>query len=131
MWNRPKLYGNCAFPQNFHTRNLGKITGFTQCTFYVKSSLSNQFFSPPWIVIPSEHQHDVVDRSDRRKWTMKILVSMLKVFEVKNKLQLRKVAVTLNVLNIPQTYIQSLWKKHNISSKLIIKTPTQRQLTSF
>ena len=39
---------------------------------------------------------------------MKILASMLKVFEVNNKLQLRKVAVTLNVLNIPQTYIQSL-----------------------
>ena len=25
---RPKLYGNCAFPQNFHTRKLGKITVF-------------------------------------------------------------------------------------------------------
>ena len=26
--NRPKLYGNCAFPQNFHTRKLGEITAF-------------------------------------------------------------------------------------------------------
>ena len=24
--NRPKLCGNCAFSQNFHTRKLGKIT---------------------------------------------------------------------------------------------------------
>ena len=27
---RPKLCGNCAFPQNFHTRKLGEITGFSQ-----------------------------------------------------------------------------------------------------
>ena len=26
--NRPKLCGNCAFPQNFHTRKLGEITLF-------------------------------------------------------------------------------------------------------
>ena len=26
--NRPKLCGNCAFPQNFHTRKLGEITVF-------------------------------------------------------------------------------------------------------
>ena len=26
--NRPKLYGNCAFPQNSHTRRLGEITVF-------------------------------------------------------------------------------------------------------
>ena len=26
--NRPKLSRNCVFPQNFHTRNLGKITVF-------------------------------------------------------------------------------------------------------
>ena len=26
--NRPKLWGNCAFPQNFHTRKLGEITVF-------------------------------------------------------------------------------------------------------
>ena len=25
---RPKLRGNCAFPQNFHTMKLGEITGF-------------------------------------------------------------------------------------------------------
>ena len=25
---RPKLCGNCAFPQNFHTRKLGKVTAF-------------------------------------------------------------------------------------------------------
>ena len=25
---RPKLYGNRAFPQNFHTRKLGEITVF-------------------------------------------------------------------------------------------------------
>ena len=25
---RPKLCGNCAFPQNFHTRKLGEITAF-------------------------------------------------------------------------------------------------------
>ena len=24
----PKLCGNCAFPQNFHTRKLGEITAF-------------------------------------------------------------------------------------------------------
>ena len=27
-WCRPKLCGNCAFPQNFHTRKLGEITVF-------------------------------------------------------------------------------------------------------
>ena len=26
--NRPKLCGNCAFAQNFHTRKLGEITVF-------------------------------------------------------------------------------------------------------
>ena len=26
--NRPKLCGNCAFPQNVHTRKLGEITVF-------------------------------------------------------------------------------------------------------
>ena len=26
--NRPKLYGNCAFPQNSHTRKLGENTVF-------------------------------------------------------------------------------------------------------
>ena len=26
--NYPKLYGNCAFPQNFHTKKLGEITVF-------------------------------------------------------------------------------------------------------
>ena len=26
--NRPKLCGNCAFPQSFHTRKLGEITAF-------------------------------------------------------------------------------------------------------
>ena len=25
---RPKLWGNCAFPQNFHTMKLGEITVF-------------------------------------------------------------------------------------------------------
>ena len=25
---RPKLCGNCAFPQNFHTRKLGETTAF-------------------------------------------------------------------------------------------------------
>ena len=32
--NRPKLCRNCSFPQNFHTRKLGKITVFfpVQCT---------------------------------------------------------------------------------------------------
>ena len=28
MANRPKLYRNCAFPQNFHTRKLSEITVF-------------------------------------------------------------------------------------------------------
>ena len=27
--NRPKLCGNCAFPQNFHTRKVGEITVFS------------------------------------------------------------------------------------------------------
>ena len=27
-WNGPKLCGNYAFPQNFHTRKLGEITAF-------------------------------------------------------------------------------------------------------
>ena len=26
--NRPKLCGNCAFPQKFHTKKLGEITVF-------------------------------------------------------------------------------------------------------
>ena len=26
--NRPKLCGNCAYPQNFHTRKLGEIAVF-------------------------------------------------------------------------------------------------------
>ena len=28
MENRRKLWGNCAFPQNFQTRKLGKIMAF-------------------------------------------------------------------------------------------------------
>ena len=31
--NRPKLCGNCAFPQNFHTRKLGEITVFFSVIF--------------------------------------------------------------------------------------------------
>ena len=30
---RPILCGNCAFPQNFHTRKLGEITVFYTVTF--------------------------------------------------------------------------------------------------
>ena len=33
----PKLYGNCAFPQNFHTRKLGEIT-----VFYAVGSIVNK-----------------------------------------------------------------------------------------
>ena len=29
---RPKLCGNCAFPQNFHTKKLGEITAFYAVT---------------------------------------------------------------------------------------------------
>ena len=28
IWNCPKLCGNCAFPQNFHNRELGEISVF-------------------------------------------------------------------------------------------------------
>ena len=36
--NRPKLYGNCAFPQNFHTKKLDEITVFYAvivCIFWI------------------------------------------------------------------------------------------------
>ena len=39
--NRPKIYGNCAFPQTFHTRKLGEFIVFMQCMpeygFYLTS----------------------------------------------------------------------------------------------
>ena len=36
---RPKLCGNCAFPQNFHTRKLGEITRFFAVVIIVIKSL--------------------------------------------------------------------------------------------
>ena len=72
------------------------------------------------------------DRSKHRKLTTKTLVSMLKVFKVNNKLQLTKVAVIsllpLNLSNIRQTYVQSLWKKHNIN---VLKANNQDTRTSI
>ena len=32
--NRPKLYGNCASPQNFYTRKLGETTVFYAVKLY-------------------------------------------------------------------------------------------------
>ena len=37
--NRPKLCGNCAFPQNFHTKKLGEITIFFEVETPVDLSL--------------------------------------------------------------------------------------------
>ena len=47
--NRSKLCGNCAFPQNFHTRKSGEITVF----FAVSSTdnaifIINDFYVGPW-----------------------------------------------------------------------------------
>ena len=39
---RPKLCGNCVFPQNFHTRKLGKITVFLQ--WNLQSSYWRDYF---------------------------------------------------------------------------------------
>ena len=36
--NRPKLCGNCAFPQNFHTMKLGEITVFYAVTSHMLAS---------------------------------------------------------------------------------------------
>ena len=33
--NRPKLCGNCTFPQNFRTRKLGEITVFYRGVFFL------------------------------------------------------------------------------------------------
>ena len=35
--NRPELCGNCGFPQNFHTRKLGKIAVFV--AVYLKDNV--------------------------------------------------------------------------------------------
>ena len=35
-----KLWGNCAFPQNFHTRKLGEITVFYAVDIAVFESIS-------------------------------------------------------------------------------------------
>ena len=49
----PKLWGNCAFPQNFHTKKLGDITVFYQCLNIHLSALthlspsSTQLHLPP------------------------------------------------------------------------------------
>ena len=42
---RSKLWENCAFPQNFHTRKLGEITAFyAVCNNYcVKRTILNNF----------------------------------------------------------------------------------------
>ena len=36
----PKLCGNCAFPQNFHTRKLGEIVAFSAVSY---SELSDHY----------------------------------------------------------------------------------------
>ena len=35
--NRPKLCGNCTFPQNFHTKKLGEITVFFAVNYTVNA----------------------------------------------------------------------------------------------
>ena len=41
----PELYGNCVFPQNFHTRNLGQITEFHAV---VTATQETNFKFPPF-----------------------------------------------------------------------------------
>ena len=38
--NRPKLCGNCAYPQNCHTRKSGEITAF-----YAREAIRERAFS--------------------------------------------------------------------------------------
>ena len=38
-----KLYGNCAFPQNFHTRKLGEISVFLAVPLMKKLKFANEF----------------------------------------------------------------------------------------
>ena len=40
---RPKLCGNCAFPQNFHTRQLGQITVFFHSGYNNRKQNRNVF----------------------------------------------------------------------------------------
>ena len=55
--NRPKLWGNCAFPQNLHTRTLCKTT-----TFY---AVSRQIFT--LTIIPT---------GSKRTWAIVLYVSI-------------------------------------------------------
>ena len=50
---RPKLWGNCSFPQNFHTRRLGEITIFfivfvTQETFFGRTEHFQKQYKRRW-----------------------------------------------------------------------------------
>ena len=50
---RPKLWGNCSFPQNFHTRRLGEITIFfivfvTQETFFGRTEHFQKQYKRKW-----------------------------------------------------------------------------------
>ena len=42
---RPKLCGNCAFPQNFHTRKLGEITVLLTMVKYLQFSQMLEFLA--------------------------------------------------------------------------------------
>ena len=41
---RPKLCGNCAFPQNFHTRKSGEITVFFAVPGSIKPMITETYF---------------------------------------------------------------------------------------
>ena len=54
----PKLYGNCAFPRNFHTKKLGEILGSYGVAFLLSRLISEDadtcFFIhvfSPWIAM--------------------------------------------------------------------------------
>ena len=44
--NRPKLCGNCTFPQNFRTRKLGEITVFYRGVFVLFNYNPMMCFTP-------------------------------------------------------------------------------------
>ena len=48
--HRPKLCGNCAFLQNFHTRKLGEITVFFTVTPAVEFLFTKLFICKPGVV---------------------------------------------------------------------------------
>ena len=59
--NRPKLYGNYAFPQIFHTRKLGEITAFYAVNFTIKRLIFDMLWPRKFYIRRNQNKVDFIE----------------------------------------------------------------------